>query len=183
MSFQEINIAITAQNRASFVFRTIANDVLVLGSAFGVFDSQVGRTVRAIFTAVRLFQSMKAILTVLTATQTAHNVSMAAGATIQTTLTSATVANTTATGIRAAVTAVAAKVQAVFNSQLAATLVMTGVGITLVIAAAAAMAYFASQTSVAADSLARYNEEARRTPRSIRRAGEEESLRNRGIEY
>lgn len=163
-------------------FRTIASDVMHLGIAFGALDSQTGRMAMQIFSVIRLMTSLKAILATTTVAQQAHNTAVATQTGVLWASTSATTANTAATGIRAAVTAFAAKVQAVFNSQLAATLVMTGVGVALVIAAAAAMAYFASQTSAAADSLGSFNEEASRTPRSIRRGGEEE-LRNRGIEY
>lgn len=197
MSFHEINIAIRAENRASFAFRSIIHDVLHMGTAFGLFDSQVGRAVSGVMSMVHFLTSLRAIVTATTTAQQAHNVAVGVQTTLMGASAAATAANTAATGIRAAVTAFAAKVQAVFNSQLAATLVMTGVGIALVLAAAAAMTYFASQTNAAADSMRNFNEEAKRTPRSITRAGEfteersprwqkrdeEESLRNRGIEY
>lgn len=87
--------------------------------------------------------------------------------------------------VLSSVTSVATAIQNALNISHATFLALTGVGIAVVIAAAAAMAYFASQMNAATSSVERYNVAAAETPsytRSIRRAGEEEELRRRGIE-
>lgn len=87
--------------------------------------------------------------------------------------------------VLSSVTSVATAIQNALNISHATFLALTGVGIAVVISAAAAMAYFASQMNAATSSVERYNAAAAETPgytRSIRRAGEEEELRRRGIE-
>lgn len=87
--------------------------------------------------------------------------------------------------VLSSVTSVATAIQNALNISHATFLALTGVGIGVIIAAAAAMAYFASQMNTATSSVERYNAAAAETPgytRSIRRAGEDEELRRRGIE-
>lgn len=82
-------------------------------------------------------------------------------------------------------TSIATAIQNALNISHATFLALTGVGIGVIIAAAAAMAYFASQMNAATSSVERYNTAASEMPtytRSIRRAGEEEACRRRGIE-
>jgi hypothetical protein len=82
------------------------------------------------------------------------------------------------------VTSVATAVQNALNISYGTFLVLTGVGVAAVVAAAAAMAYFASQMNSATASVKEYNAATSEVPtysRDIRRAGEEEYYR-RGIE-
>ena len=85
-SMRDISIAVRAENRASTVFRSIASDVINLGVSFGALDSQIGRSVMQIFSLIRVFSSVKAIIDSSTAAQTAHTVATAAGSGAQTTL-------------------------------------------------------------------------------------------------
>jgi len=183
MSFHEVSIAIRAENRASYAFRSIVHDVLHMGSAFGLFDSQIGRTVSGVMATIHLFTSLKAVLTTTTAAQTAHNVSMGAGTTVQTTLTGATIAHQTSLWalIKAKIAATIATWG--LNAALAMKIALLTLGVGLIVATAAYMAWLASTTRDAASAQAEYNAELARTPsRSIRRAGEEEYYR-RGVEY
>ena len=72
MSFHEISIAVRAENRASYAFRTIAMDAIHLAYSFGALDSQTGRMLTGIMTAVHLFISLKAALGTTTIAQIAH---------------------------------------------------------------------------------------------------------------
>jgi len=183
MSFHEISIAVRAENRASYAFRTIAMDAIHLAYSFGALDSQTGRMLTGIMTAIHLFTSLKAVLATTTAAQTAHNVSMGAGATIQTTLTGATIAHQTSLWalIKAKIAATIATWG--LNAALAMKIALLTLGVGLIVATAAYMAWLASTTRDAASAQAEYNAELAKTPtRSIRRAGEEEYYR-RGVEY
>jgi len=71
-------------------FRSIASDVLHLGYAMGALDSQTGRLVSGIISAVRLFTSLKAVLATSTMAQQAHNITVSANATLQATAGSVT---------------------------------------------------------------------------------------------
>lgn len=155
MSFHEISIAVRAENRASYAFRTIAMDAIHLAYSFGALDSQTGRMLTGIMTAIHLFVSLKTVLGTTTLAEMAH---------------------TAQTYITAAATWV-------LNSSLAMKISLLTLGVGLIIATAAYMAWLASTTRDAASAQAQYNEQVARSPRAIRRAGEEESLRNRGIEY
>ena len=156
MSFHEISIAVRAENRASYAFRTIAMDAIHLAYSFGALDSQTGRMLTGIMTAVHLFISLKAALGTTTVAQIAHNIA----------------------------THAAAIATWVLNSALAMKIALLTLGVGLVIATAGYMAWLASTTRDAAAAQAEYNAELTRTPstRSIRRAGEEEYYR-RGVEY
>ena len=80
---------------------------------------------------------------------------------------------------------IATAAQNAFNISFATALALTGVGIAAIIAAAGAMAYFASQMYAATSSVREYNAAMAETPgysRSLRRAGEEDAYRRRGIE-
>jgi len=188
LSFHEISIAVRAENRASYAFRAIAMDVVHLGYSFGMLDSQTGRVISGIMSAVHLFLSLKAVLTTTTAAQTAHNVAAGSGAVVQTTLTGAlagsTVAQTAqnvATGFgvglfKAAVVAIGAKVMALlglttatgvatgatmaFNVALAFKVGLLTLGVGVAIAAAAAMSILALQTSMAANAMRDYSSAA-----------------------
>jgi len=154
LSFQEISIAVRAENRASYAFRTIIMDAVHLAYSFGALDSQTGKMITGIMTAVHLFISLKAALGTTTVAQIAH---------------------TASTYITAAATWI-------LNAALAMKIALLTLGVGLVIATAAYMAWLASTTRDAASAQAEYNEELAKTPtRSIRRAGEEEYYR-RGIE-
>jgi len=154
LSFHEISVAIRAENRASYAFRTIMMDAVHLAYSFGALDSQTGKMITGIMTAIHLFLSLKAALGTTTVAQIAH---------------------TASTYITAAATWV-------LNAALAMKIALLTLGVGLVIATAAYMAWLASTTRDAASAQAEYNEELAKTPtRSIRRAGEEEYYR-RGIE-
>jgi hypothetical protein len=155
LSFHEISIAVRAENRASFAFRTIAMDTIHLAYAFGALDSQTGRMLTGIMTAVHLFTSLKAALGTASIAQIAHTAS----------------------------SYVAAAATWVLNAALAMKIALLTLGVGLIIATAAYMAWLASTTRDAASAQAEYNAELEKTPsRSIRRAGEEEYYR-RGVEY
>jgi len=176
-------VAVRAENRASYAFRTIAMDAIHLAYSFGALDSQTGRMLTGVMTAIHLFTSLKAVLTTTTATQAAQTAAMGAGATVQTTLTGATVAHQASLFglIKAKIAATFATWS--FNSALAMTVALATLGVGVVVALAAYMAWLASTTRDAATAQAEYNAELSRTPtRSIRRAGEEEYYR-RGVEY
>ena len=155
MSFHEISVAVRAENRASFAFRTIAMDTIHLAYAFGALDSQTGRMLTGIMTAVYLFTSLKAALGTVSVAQIAHTAS----------------------------SYIAAAATWVLNAALAMKIALLTLGVGLIIATAAYMAWLASTTRDAASAQAEYNAELEKTPsRSMRRAGEEEYYR-RGVEY
>ena len=210
MSFHEISIAVRAENRASYAFRAIAMDVVHLGYSFGLLDSQTGRVIGGIMSAVHLFLSLKAVLTTTTIAQTAHNVAVGSGAVIQTTLTGsivgATVAQTsqniaTATHvglITSAITALGAKVIALlgfsaataaatgtvmgFNISLAFTVGLLTLGVGVAIALASAMALVAAQANAVASATRSANESISGFSRGVTRAGEDEAaLLRRGV--
>jgi hypothetical protein len=196
VSMREISIAVRAQNQASGVFRTVAQDVVNLGVSFGALDSQAGRMVMQVFSVVRLMNSLKAILATTTPVQSAYNASAAAGAGVQTTLAvstsgamSAQVAQNTATqtgivsqtlhavrlGVSSAAHAVysaacgAATVAAnALNISTATFLALTGVGIAVIAAAAVAMWSFANSMNSATASVRNFNSTAAETPSRTR---------------
>jgi len=183
MAFHEIGVAVRAENRASAVFRTISYDVVQLGMAFGVLDTRTGRTIMQMFTVVRLFTSLKAIVTTVTAAQTVHNVAMGHGVATQTTLTGATAAHQASLFglIKAKIAATMATWG--LNAALAMKIALLTLGVGLIVATAAYMSWLASTTRDAASAQAEYNAELARTPtRAIRRAGEEEIMYRRGVE-
>jgi len=82
-------------------------------------------------------------------------------------------------------TAIDTAVQWAHNASLAAKIVLLTMGVGAIIVAAAAMAALSMSTMAATASMREFNATAAETPRysrSIRRAGEEEELRRRGIE-
>jgi len=183
MSFHEISIAVRAENRTMGIFRTIASDVMHLGIAFGALDSQTGRTVMQIFSVIRLMTSLKAILTTTTVATHAHNTAVGVQTTLSGYATTATVGHSLSLYAHAAANYVAAAAQWAFNHPLAMTVALATAGIGVLAAMAVYTAYLASVTASAASAQRSYNDELARTPRSIKRGGEEESLRNRGVEY
>jgi len=155
LSFHEISIAVRAENRASYAFRTIIMDAVHLAYSFGALDSQTGKMITGIMTAVHLFISLRAALETTTVAQIAHNI--------------ATHATAIATWV--------------LNAALAMKIALLTLGVGLIVATAAYMAWLASTTRDAASAQAEYNAELAKAPsRSIRRAGEEEYYR-RGVEY
>jgi hypothetical protein len=130
-------------------------DAIHLAYSFGALDSQTGRMLTGIMTAVHLFTSLKGVLTATSISQIAHTAS----------------------------TYIAAAATWILNAALAMKIALLTLGVGLVIATAAYMAWLASTTRDAASAQADYNEELAKTPtRGIRRAGEEEYYR-RGVEY
>jgi len=184
LSFHEVSVAVRAENRTMGVFRTIASDVMHLGVAFGALDSQTGRTVMQIFSVIRLMTSFKAILSTTTAAQTAHNTAMGTGATIQTTLTGATAANTSVTwGQVLAQKAAAIATWLHAHGQLLLIGALT-FGVGAIIAVTAALWAMAEANKAAAASTRALNVAMAESPaytRGVRRAGEEEYYR-RGVE-
>ncbi|RLI01725.1 hypothetical protein DRO30_03710 [Candidatus Bathyarchaeota archaeon] len=181
MSFQDISITIRAVNRASTEFARVSADaenmrariraaasaiaglgsasiaVAHLGRIFGLLDEQTSR----------YLASLGSVITVL-------------GAFLRTSWGMAV-----AQKIYAAACWVATAAQNALNISYATFLALTGVGIGVIVAAAAAMWYFANQMNAATRAVKEYGAAASEIPaytRSIRRAGEEEALRRRGIE-
>jgi len=156
MSFHEISVAVRAENRASYAFRMIAMDAVHLAYSFGALDSQTGRMLTGVMTAVHLFTSLKAVLGTTAVAQIAQTVS----------------------------TNAAAAATWILNSALAMKIALLTLGVGLIAASAAYMSWLASTTRDAASAQAEYNAELAKapSPRSIRRTGEEEYYR-RGVEY
>jgi hypothetical protein len=155
MSFHEISIAVRAENRASYAFRTIAMDAIHLAYSFGALDSQTGRMLTGMMTAMHLFVSLKGALGAVSVAQMAHSVS----------------------------SQVAAAATWVLNSALAMKIALLTLGVGLIVATAAYMSWLASATRDAASAQAEYNAEVAKAPsKSITRAGEAEYYR-RGVEY
>ena len=158
MSFHEISIAVRAENRASYAFRTIASDAIHLAYSFGALDTQTGRMLTGIMSAVHLFTSLRGVLTATSVANVAHSVSSQA----------------------------AAAATWLLNSALAMKIALLTLGVGLIAAPAAYMAWLASTTRDAASAQVEYNAELGRTPsssRTIRRSGDEESYYRRGVEY
>jgi len=146
---------VRAENRASYAFRSIAMDAVHLAYSFGALDSQTGRMVTGIMTAVHLFTSLRAVLGTTSVAQIAHTIA----------------------------TNAAAMATWVLNAALAMKIALLTLGVGLIVATAAYMSWLATTTRDAAAAQAEYNAEVVRAPsRSIRRAGEEEYYR-RGVEY
>ena len=213
MSFHEISIAVRAENRASYAFRTISMDAIHLAYSFGALDSQTGRLLTGIMTAIHLMTSLKGVLSAASVAQTAHNVAVGAGAGVQTTLTGAMigetaaqtaqntatnqgilsqfahkialVATTAAHYIHAAGAWVATAAQNALNISYATFLALTGVGIAVIIAAAVAMWSFANSMNAATASTQGFNAAASETPEYTRgiRRAGEQEYYRRGVEY
>lgn len=128
-------------------------DAIHLAYSFGALDSQTGRMLTGVMTAVHLFTSLKAALG---------------------TTTLAEMAQTAQTYITAAATWV-------LNASLAMKVALLTLGVGLIVATAAYMAWLASTTRDAASAQSEYNAQLSNAPRSIRRAGEEEFYR-KGVE-
>jgi hypothetical protein len=212
LSMREISVAVRAENRASSVFRSIASDVINLGVSFGALDSQTGRAVMQVFSIIRVITSFKTILAATTVAQTAHNVAVGTGTSVQATLAVSTtgavtaqVAQNTATqtgiitqtlhairlGISSAAHAIYATACGIataaanaLNISTATFLALTGVGIAVIVAAAVAVAAFANSMNTAASSVQNFNSSAAQTPSRIRsiQRAGESDLYRRGIE-
>jgi len=196
MSMRDISIAVRAENRASNVFRMISSDVLSLGISFGALDSATGRSVMQIFSVIRVCQSMHAIITTLTAAQTAKNVVDSTGAGVQSTLSVATTgavtaqvaqnaavqqgiiaqtanairlgASSAAHAVHAAAAWISTAAQNALNISYATFLALTGVGIAVIAAAAVAMFAFASSMNEATASVKSFNSVTVETPARIK---------------
>ncbi len=158
MSFHEISIAVRAENQASYAIRAIASDAVHLAYSFGALDTQTGRMLTGIISAVHLFSSLRGVLTTTSLANVAHTVSSQAA--------------TAATWL--------------LNSALAMKIALLTLGVGLIAATAAYMAWLASSTRDAANAQADYNAEVARTPtslRPIRRSGEDAAFYRRGVEY
>ncbi len=146
-SLSEISIAVRAENKASNTFRQVALDVAGLGAAFGILTNDQVKFVSIAFTAVRVVESLGAILK---ATSVAHYLEAAA----------CWVANTAMNAL---------------NISFATFLALTGVGIAAIITAAAVMASFASSMNNASSSVQNFNSATSEMPsssRSITRSGD-----------
>jgi len=193
---RQISVAVTAENRASAVFRTVAQDVVNLGVSFGALDNQVGRTVMQVFSIIRVVTSFKTILAMTTAAQTAHNVATSAGVGAQSTLAVSTtgamtaqVAQNTATqtgivaqtlhavrmgvssaahAVHAAAAWISTAAQNALNISYATFLALTGVGIAVIAAAAVAMFAFAKSMDSATSSVKGFNSVSEGTPMRVR---------------
>lgn len=209
MSFHEIAIAITAEDQATPVFtqvqahaertavsmRTLSTAVATVGAAgsaiiglasdFGIVDKESAkwaRTILSVISVVAVLIRMKYYLSTVMGASTA---AFATNTATQTANTGATIANSASKAGYIASTAAAAAVTWGFNAVLAAKIVLLTLGVGAVVVAAAAMASLAMRTRAATGALRDYNLVASEThsyTRSVRRAGEEEARRRRGIE-
>jgi hypothetical protein len=196
VSMRQISIAVRAENRASSVFRSIASDVLSLGVSFGALDSQTGRTIMQMFSIVKVMSDFKAILAAATATQTAQNMAVGAGASVQTTFAISTtgavtaqVAQNTVTqsgivsqtlhsiqlgissaahGVYAVACWVATTAANALNISTATFLALTVVGIAAIASAAVAMWAFAGSMNAATSSVKNFNNVSIETPSHVR---------------
>jgi hypothetical protein len=181
MSFREIAVTVRAVNRASNEFSRIQTDaealtarIKSLGSAvaglgaagvavgyvanqFGLLDDEQAR----------VFNSAMMVVTVLgTFMRTSVGVAVAQK-------------------VYAAACWVATAAQNALNISYATFLALTGVGVAVIVAAGATMMHFASQMDSAASSVRGYNSAWAETAgysRNVRRSGDEEAFRRRGVE-
>jgi hypothetical protein len=193
---RQISVAVSAENRASAVFRTIASDVVNLGVSFGALDSQVGRSVMQVFSLIRVFTSVRTIIAQTTAAQTANAAATTTNTGAQTMLAVSTtgamtaqVAQNTATqtgivsqtlhAVRLGVTSAAHAVHAAaawistaaqnaLNISYATFLALTGVGIAVIAAAAVAMVAFAGSMNSATASVKNFNNASVNVPSHMR---------------
>jgi len=179
VSFHEIAISITAINRASHHFERIKADAKTMEAeirSVGATIAGFGATGVAV---VHLAHSFGLV----------NNETSRWASTIFYTVTVLGAFLRTSWGVAAAqklyawLTGTATAVTWGFNAALAMKVALLTLGVGLVIATAAYMAWLASTTREAASAQAEYNAELEKTHRrSIRRAGEEEALRRRGVE-
>jgi hypothetical protein len=155
LSFHEISIAIRAENRATGAFRSLALDIANLGAATGLLTNEQVKAVSVFFTVVRVVESMKVVLGAASLANMAH----------------------------AASSHIAAAATWVLNASLAMKISLLTLGVGLIAVTAGYMAWLASTTRDAAAAQSEYNEQIARSPRGIRRLGEEQSLISRGVEY
>lgn len=181
MSFREIAVTVRAVNRASNEFTRIQTDaealsarIKSLGStiaglgAAGVAVGYVAHQFGLLNTEqARVFNSTMMVVTVMgTFMRTSIGVAVAQK-------------------VYAAACWIATAAQNALNISMATAWLLTGAGVAVVIAAAAGMAYFASQMKMATASVKEYNAAWSETSgygRNVRRAGEEEAFRRRGVE-
>ena len=191
----QISVAVSAENRASNVFRMVATDVVNLGVSFGALDSQVGRTIMQIMSIARLVTTVRGIVAGATAAQNANTAAVAANRGAQTMLAVSTsgamtaqVAQNTATqtgivsqtlhAVRLTVSSAAHAVysaaawistaaQNALNISYATFLALTGVGIAVIAAAAVAMFAFAQSMDSATSSVKSFNSASVETPSRV----------------
>jgi len=181
VSFREIAVTVRAVNRASNEFTRIQTDaealtarIKSLGSAIaglgasGVAIGYIAEQFGLLDTEqVRVFNSTMTVVAVMgTFMRTSIGVAVAQK-------------------IYAAACWIATAAQNALNISYATFLTLTGVGVAVVVTAAAAMWLFASQMDAATASVRNYNAAWAETggySRNVRRAGEEEAFRRRGVE-
>jgi len=181
MSFREIAVTVRAVNRASHEFVRIQTDAEALSGrikSLGAAISGLGATGVAIGYVAHQFGLLNSEQARVF--NSAMMVVSAIGMFMRTSIGVAI-----AQKIYTAATWMATVAQNALNISFATFLALTGVGIAVIVAAAAAMWHFASQMNAATASVKEYNSALAETSsygRSIRRAGEEEALRRRGVE-
>jgi len=181
MSFHEMAITIRAVNRCSSEFNRIKSDAESMEARI----KSAGATFAGLGAASTAVAYLGHQFGFLTAEQSRWlssigSVVVALGMFMRTSLGVAV-----AQKVYAAACWVATAAQNALNISYATFLALTGVGIAVIIAAAAAMWHFASQMNAATSSMKEYNAAMAETPsytRSVRRSGEEETLRRRGVE-
>ena len=181
MSFHEISVTIRAVNRASAEFAKVSSDAERMKAKVKAASSAIAG-LGAASTAVAHLGRMFGLLDEETSRYVSSigNVVMALGMFLRTSWGMAV-----AQKIYAAACWVATAAQNALNVSYATFLALTGVGIGVIVAAAAAMWYFANQMNAATRAVKEYNTAVSEVPtytRSIRREGEEEILRRRGVE-
>jgi len=181
VSFREIAVTVRAVNRASHEFVRIQTDaealsarIKSLGSAVaglgaaGVAVGYVAHQFGLLNTEqARVFNSAMMVVSVMgTFMRTSIGVAVAQK-------------------VYAAACWIATAAQNALNISYATFLALTGVGVAVIVAAGAAMWHFASQMDAATASVKDYNAAWAETSgygRNVRRAGEEEAFRRRGVE-
>ena len=208
MSFHDVAITVTAENRASPAFAEVSADAsrmnvnlsrlatsistvgmmssyfLMLANDIGIADKESSKHVRTLIHVITVTSSIIRLKYYLMTVTKASTAAVATNTAVQSANTGASISNSLAKLAYIVKTKIATAVTWAFNASLAAKITLLTLGVGAVVVAAAAMAALAMQTRAAASAVRDYNAAAVETPsytRSIRRAGEED-LRRRGIE-
>jgi len=181
MSFHEVAVTIRAVNRASHEFARVGADAETMAARV----QRVGSTFAGLGAASMAVAGVGRQFGILSDEQSRWLSSMGSVITALGMFLRTSIGVAVAEKVYTIATTVAAKVTWVFNAALAMKIALLTLGVGLVVATAAYMAWLASTTREAASAIQDYNAALSETPiytRSVRRAGEEEELRRRGIE-
>jgi len=181
MSFHEVAVTIRAVNRVSHEFARVSADADTMAARV----QRAGSTFAGLGAASMAVASLGHQFGLLSVEQSRWLSSMGSVITALGIFLRTSIGVAVAEKVYTIATTVAAKVTWVFNAALAMKIALLTLGVGLVIATAAYMAWLASTTREATSAIHDYNAALSETPvhtRSVRRVGEEEELRRRGVE-